>query len=59
MLLARLTELGYAVVTLLEPAGVFYEAEAWHQRFAQRTGRGGCHYAVPRFGQRADGLPVK
>ena len=58
-LLARLRELGYKVVTQLRPAGAFYEAEAYHQRFAERTGRGACHLAVPRFERRADGSPVE
>lgn len=39
-LMTRLRELGYTVVTQLRPAGAFYEAEAYHQRFAERTGRG-------------------
>lgn len=47
----------YDVVTRLEKAGAFYEAEAYHQDFARRTGRGGCHLAVPRFERRADGSP--
>ena len=58
-LMARLRELGYKVVTQLRPAGAFYEAEAYHQRFAERTGRGACHLAVPRFERRADGSPVE
>ncbi len=58
-LMARLKELGYKVVTQLRPAGAFYEAEAYHQRFAERTGRGACHLAVPRFERRADGSPVE
>ncbi len=31
------------VVTQIEPAGPFYEAEAYHQKFSQRTGIGMCH----------------
>lgn len=58
-LMARLTELGYKVVTQLRPAGTFYEAEACHQRFAERTGRGSCHLPTPRFERRADGSPAK
>lgn len=58
-LVARLQELGYKVVTQLAPAGPFYEAEAYHQDFARRTGRGACHMSVPRFSQRADGTPVE
>ena len=48
-LVNRLKELGYDVVTRLEQAGPFYAAEAYHQRFAERTGRGRCHMSVPRF----------
>ena len=58
-LVARLRELGYKVVTQITPAGPFYEAEAYHQDFARRTGRGVCHMSVPRFSQRVDGTPVK
>ena len=57
-LVARLQELGYKVVTQLAPAGPFYAAEAYHQDFTSRTGRGACHMSVPRFSQRADGTPV-
>ncbi|WP_418765081.1 bifunctional methionine sulfoxide reductase B/A protein [Mailhella sp.] len=56
-LMEELRSLGYNVVTRLEPAGPFYEAEAWHQDFVRRTGRGGCHLPVPRFDRRADGSP--
>lgn len=31
------------IVTQLEPAGPFYDAEDYHQKFAKRTGRGMCH----------------
>lgn len=31
------------IVTLIEPAGPFYEAEDYHQKFTARTGRGMCH----------------
>jgi len=58
-LVARLRALGYDVVTQLAPAGPFYAAEAYHQDFASRTGRGACHMSVPRFTQRADGTPVE
>ena len=58
-LVARLRALGYDVVTQLAPAGPFYAAEAYHQDFASRTGRGACHMSVPRFAQRADGTPVE
>ena len=54
-LIDELNNQGYPVVTQLEKAGAFYEAEAWHQDFAQRTGRGVCRLSVPRFERRADG----
>lgn len=53
-LIDELKKLGYKVVTTLEKAGPFYEAEAYHQNFTARTGRGGCHLPVKRFEQRAD-----
>ncbi len=31
------------VVTQIEPAGPFYNAEPYHQKFTQRTGIGMCH----------------
>lgn len=31
------------IVTEIKPAGPFYEAEEYHQKFAERTGRGICH----------------
>lgn len=31
------------IVTKIEPAGPFYMAEEYHQKFAERTGRGACH----------------
>lgn len=31
------------IVTQIEPAGPFYQAEAYHQKYAERTGRGLCH----------------
>ncbi|HET7301803.1 MAG TPA: peptide-methionine (S)-S-oxide reductase MsrA [Candidatus Saccharimonadales bacterium] len=31
------------VVTEISPAGPFYKAEAYHQKFTQRTGIGMCH----------------
>ncbi|HEX8762562.1 MAG TPA: peptide-methionine (S)-S-oxide reductase MsrA [Candidatus Saccharimonadales bacterium] len=31
------------IVTQITPAGVFYEAEAYHQKFTERTGIGACH----------------
>ena len=54
-LTGRLRDLGYDVATKLEPAGTFYMAEDYHQRFAERTGRGGCHVSVPRFDVSAGG----
>jgi methionine-S-sulfoxide reductase len=32
-----------AIVTQIAPAGPFYEAEDYHQKYAERTGRGICH----------------
>lgn len=48
-LIARLRRQGYAVATQLVPASVFYPAEDYHQDFTARTGRGGCHFRIPRF----------
>jgi peptide-methionine (S)-S-oxide reductase len=31
------------IVTEITPAGSFYEAEDYHQKYAERTGRGMCH----------------
>jgi methionine-S-sulfoxide reductase len=31
------------IVTQIGPAGKFYEAEAYHQKFTERTGMGMCH----------------
>jgi peptide-methionine (S)-S-oxide reductase len=31
------------IVTQIVPAAAFYEAEDYHQKFAERTGRGMCH----------------
>lgn len=31
------------IVTVIEPLGPFYQAEAYHQKYAERTGRGMCH----------------
>ncbi|HET9721822.1 MAG TPA: peptide-methionine (S)-S-oxide reductase MsrA [Candidatus Saccharimonadales bacterium] len=31
------------IVTTLEPAGKFWPAEAYHQKFSARTGQGICH----------------
>jgi methionine-S-sulfoxide reductase len=32
-----------SIVTQIVPAGTFYKAEAYHQKFAERTGIGMCH----------------
>jgi len=32
-----------AIVTEITPAGPFYEAEDYHQKFTEKTGRGACH----------------
>lgn len=37
------TTLKKEIATEIEPAGPFYEAEAEHQKYAERTGRGMCH----------------
>lgn len=31
------------IVTEISPAGEFYDAEDYHQKFAEKTGRGMCH----------------
>jgi methionine-S-sulfoxide reductase len=31
------------IVTVIEPATRFYEAEDYHQKYTERTGRGQCH----------------
>lgn len=31
------------IVTQIEPLGPFYQAEDFHQKFTERTGRGMCH----------------
>lgn len=36
-------KLGEAIVTQIEQAGPFYEAEDYHQKYTERTGRGMCH----------------
>ncbi len=33
------------IVTEVTPAGTFWPAEEYHQRYAERTGHGGCHVA--------------
>lgn len=32
-----------AIVTEISPAGPFYDAEEYHQKFSEKTGRGMCH----------------
>lgn len=32
-----------SIVTKVEPAGHFYKAEDYHQKYAERTGKGQCH----------------
>lgn len=36
-------EFGGKIVTTLEPAAKFWPAEAYHQKFTERTGQGACH----------------
>lgn len=31
------------IVTVIEKAGPFYQAEDYHQKYAEKTGRGMCH----------------
>jgi peptide-methionine (S)-S-oxide reductase len=31
------------IVTEITPAGPFYRAEDYHQKYTERTGRGACH----------------
>jgi methionine-S-sulfoxide reductase len=31
------------IVTQIVPAGPFYQAESYHQKYAEKTGRGMCH----------------
>ena len=33
------------IVTEVAPASTFWPAEEYHQRYTERTGRGGCHVA--------------
>jgi methionine-S-sulfoxide reductase len=39
----RQKEIDRPIVTQIEPADRFYEAEAYHQKFTERTGMGMCH----------------
>jgi len=36
------------IVTQLEPAGPFYRAEDYHQKYTEKTGRGACHTPYER-----------
>lgn len=38
------------IVTQIAPEGVFYEAEDYHQKYTERTGRGACHVAYEPIG---------
>ncbi|MET1033261.1 MAG: peptide-methionine (S)-S-oxide reductase MsrA [Candidatus Saccharimonadales bacterium] len=40
---ATQTTLSDKIVTKITPASEFYEAEAYHQKFSERTGIGMCH----------------
>lgn len=48
-LVAMLTAGGYDVATEIVPLGIFYEAEAYHQRYLERHPHRGCHIPVRRF----------
>lgn len=48
-LIGLLRAKGWNVVTEVAPAETFYPAEAYHQDFTRRTGRGACHLRLPRF----------
>lgn len=45
-------KLGKPIVTQIEPAGPFYEAEDYHQKFTERTGIGMCHIPYAPVGVR-------
>ena len=36
-------KLGKPIVTEISPAGPFYRAEEYHQKFTEKTGLGMCH----------------
>jgi methionine-S-sulfoxide reductase len=36
-------ELDQPIVTEISPAGQFYKAEEYHQKFTEKTGMGMCH----------------
>lgn len=44
-LIAKLNEDKFdgKIVTTLEPAGTFWPAEDYHQKYTEKTGRGACH----------------
>jgi len=49
-LIMVLKDKGYKVSTLLEPAGEFWEAEDYHQKYYENNGRTPyCHVRVERF----------
>lgn len=43
--LAKAGSYNHPIVTELTPATIFYEAEPYHQKYFQKTGRGACHVA--------------
>ena len=50
-LIAELTARGYKVATRVEPAGKFWRAEEYHQRYYEHKGTTPyCHARVKRFG---------
>lgn len=44
------TQLDQPIVTQLEQAGPFYQAEDYHQKYAERTGQGQCHIPYEPLG---------
>jgi peptide-methionine (S)-S-oxide reductase len=36
----------HPIVTIIQPIPPFYKAEEYHQRYFEKTGRGGCHFKV-------------
>lgn len=52
-LIQKLRSNGYDVVTQLEPATTFYEAESYHQEYYKKNGQEPyCHVPVDRFTSR-------